>query len=105
MKTLSIIFLLICAPIVAQEKMNPDGYIGGLTFNLGTAYHTESIADKPAVKLDAEVKIPISQAFTVSLYYQKLNVDYKNYKIFNSIFRNDSDTFGLKISLYMKNIF
>ncbi len=98
-----------------QEKMNPDGYIGGLTIKTGAYWYDAgklpfyNIGTKKTMNYSLEVAIPLSQVFTVSGFYKQLNHKYSelvNYSNPSYMEWNETDKFyGANVTIYFKRLF
>ncbi len=117
MKNLIIIFVLVTIPALAQVKMTPDGYVGGITlrvnYNFGFG-NLDYIADKtthgtinrehPELKL--QLLFPAATWATVGFNYERQRHDehftpknllYKHYSVMGVVHK-----IGVDLFIYIK---
>lgn len=116
MKYIIVLFILSSSFLFSQEQINPDGYIGYLSFHLTPFFTSGEIeaktdndqligTEKISSKLgfNFEVKYPISDNFTLKGFYnyEPYQSDFtasSNY--LTERFNGSKNSYGITISLY-----
>lgn len=82
MKNIFLIIFLLCTVSYSQERMNPDGYIGGLTFEsfsgFGDVEYKEFFSGEQVgstnlsqkMTFNFRVLLPITERLTIGLTYE-----------------------------------
>ncbi len=93
-----------------NQKMNPDGFIGGLTIDgIAFQHRVDGFNDNDKINGGVQLRVPLTENFTISAWWQQVTNNSTtsfNYSTASPNIVNFRATdLGVKFTIYMRRIF